>query len=242
MRFPGSITFWSRSFEEYRLMFGLTESDLAGLILGCGDGLASFNAEATALGHRVISCDPTYAYSATVFEGRVEACYDVVISQVKENIEKYIWGYFRDPDHLGQCRRAAMKKFLADFDLGKQAGRYVTASLPELPFKDGQFSLALVSHLLFLYSNQFDCDFHVAAFEELLRVAGEVRVFPLFGLDRHRSPHVGPILDHLDIQHRLHLERVGFEVEVVSVEYEFQKVDDHTGNRMMRVLRRSAPG
>jgi hypothetical protein len=67
MRFPGIITFWSRSFEEYRLIFGLTESDLCRLILGCGDGPASFNAEATALGHRVISCDPTYAYSATVF-------------------------------------------------------------------------------------------------------------------------------------------------------------------------------
>jgi hypothetical protein len=232
MSFSGTTSFWSRSFEEYRLIFGLTESDLAGSILGCADGPASFNAEATAFGHRVISCDPTYAYSAIEFERRVEACYDVVISQVKENIEKYIWGYFRDPDHLAQCRLAAMRKFLADFDLGKQAGRYVTASLPELPFKDGQFSLALVSHLLFLYSNQFDCDFHVAAFEELLRVAGEVRVFPLLGLDRHRSPHVGPVLDHL--------ERVGFEVEVVSVEFEFQKVDDHTGNRMMRVLRRPA--
>jgi hypothetical protein len=156
----------------------------------------------------------------------------VVISQVKENIEKYIWSYFRDPGHLGQCRLAAMRKFLADFDLGKQLGRYVTASLPELPFKDGQFSLALVSHLLFLYSNQFDVDFHIAAFEELLRVAGEVRVFPLLGLDRHQSPHVGPVLDHL--------EQVGFEVEVGSVEYDFQKADDHTGNRMMRVLRRPA--
>ena len=123
MTFPGMIPFWSRSFQEYRLIFGLSESDLAGMILGCADGPASFNAEATALGHRVISCDPTYAYSATEFERRAHACYDVVISQVKENIEKYSWGYFRDPDHLGQCRRAAMRKFLADFDLGKQAGR-----------------------------------------------------------------------------------------------------------------------
>jgi hypothetical protein len=229
MTFPGNIPFWSRSFEEYRLIFGLTEADLVGLILGCGDGPASFNAEATALGHRVISCDPTYAYSATEMERRVEQCYDTVISQVKENIDKYVWSYFRDPDHLGQYRLAAMRKFLADFDRGKQAGRYVTASLPELPFKDGQFSLALVSHLLFLYSNQFDCDFHVAAFEELMRVAHEVRVFPLLGLDRKWSPHVGPV--------REHLERNGFEVAVVATDYEFQKAEDHAGNRMMRVQR-----
>ena len=82
MSFSGMTSFWSRSFEEYRLIFGLTETDLAGLILGCADGPASFNAEATASGHRVISCDPTYAYSATEIERRVEACYDVVMSQV----------------------------------------------------------------------------------------------------------------------------------------------------------------
>lgn len=229
MTFPGATTFWSRSFEEYRLIFSLTDTDLAGLILGCADGPASFNAEATASGHRVISCDPTYACSVTEFERRAEACYDVVISQVKRNIDKYNWSYFRDPDHLGQYRRAAMRKFLADFDLGKQAGRYVTASLPELPFEDGQFSLALVSHLLFLYSDQFDYEFHVAAVEELLRVAREVRVFPLLDLNRCWSPHVGPI--------REHLERAVFQVEVVAVEYEFQKAPDHAGNRMLRVQR-----
>jgi hypothetical protein len=234
LSFSGTTSFWSRSFEEYRLIFGLTESDLAGLILGCADGPASFNAEATALGHRVITCDPTYGYSANEFERRGEACYDLVLSQVMENIEKYIWGYFRDPDHLGQCRRAAMRRFLADFDLGKRVGRYVTASLPELPFKDGQFSLALVSHLLFLYSDEFDCEFHIAAFEELLRVASEVRVFPLTTLDRRRSPHVAPILDHLA--------RIGFEVELVPVEFEFQKVDDNGGNRMVRVHRRPNRG
>lgn len=232
MNFPGETTFWSRSFEEYRIVFGLSESDLAGWVLGCADGPASFNAEGTALGHRIISCDPTYAYSSKVFEQRFETCYDTVLSQVKENIGKYNWGYFRDPDHLGQCRLAAMKKFLADFDLGKQAGRYVTASLPELPFKDGQFSLALVAHLLFLHSNQFDLNFHVSAFEELLRVAGEVRVFPLLSLDRHWSPFVSPIVEHL--------QRTGFKVEILSVEYEFQMADDHAGNRMMRVLRHPA--
>ena len=230
MSFPGMVTFWSRSFEEYRLIFGLTESDLAGLILGCGDGPASFNAEATALGHRVISCDPTYACSATEFDRRAEACYDVVIAQVRKNIDKYLWSYFRNPEHMGQCRRAAMRKFLADFEQGKQAGRYVTASLPELPFKDGQFSLALVSHFLFLYSDQFDCDFHVAAALELLRVAREVRIFPLLDLNRQWSPHVRMVSEYL--------ERNGFEVRVVPTDYEFQKADDHAGNRMMQIQRR----
>jgi hypothetical protein len=220
---------WGRSFEEYTRMFSLTGEDLAGTILGCGDGPASFNAEATALGHRVVSCDPIYAFSAGEIERRVGECHDTVISQVKQNPDCFLWNYFRDPDHLGECRLASMKRFLADFEKGKQEGRYVAALLPTLPFADHQFSLALVSHLLFLYSEQLDLDFHSAAFEELLRLAHEIRVFPLLDLERQWSPHVNPV--------QKHLERAGFEVEVVAVQYEFQRADDHAGNRMMRVRR-----
>jgi hypothetical protein len=159
----------------------------------------------------------------------VAACYDTVISQVKANLSGFEWDRFHDPDHLGECRLAAMGRFLADFEKGKRHGRYIAAALPKLPFKDRQFSLALVSHLLFLYSEKFDGDFHIAAFEELLRVAGEVRVFPLLGLDRRWSPHVGPVINHLT--------RAGFVAEVTAVEYEFQRADDYAGNRRMRVRR-----
>ncbi|WP_216593342.1 hypothetical protein [Cyanobium gracile] len=41
---------WGRSFEEYVAMFSLADSDLAGRILGCGDGPAGFNAEASRQG------------------------------------------------------------------------------------------------------------------------------------------------------------------------------------------------
>ncbi len=220
---------WGRSFEEYRRMFALTGDDLGGHLLGCGDGPASFNAEATALGHRVVSCDPLYAFSAAEIERRVGACYDTVLSQVKRDADGFVWAHFRDPDHLGECRLAAMRRFLADFERGRPEGRYVAAGLPALPFADSRFSLALVSHLLFLYSEQLDLGFHLAAFEDLLRVAGEVRVFPLLDLDRRWSPHVGPV--------REHLERGGYRVEVLAVEYEFQRAEDHAGNRMLRVLR-----
>jgi hypothetical protein len=223
---------WGRSFEEYRRMFALTEDDLAGTILGSGDGPASFNAEATALGHTVVSCDPIYAFFAAEIARRIEQCYDTVIAQVKQNSDAFVWTHFRDPDHLGECRLAAMRRFLADFEAGKREGRYVVASLPQLPFENGRFSLALVSHLLFLYSTHFTLDFHIAAALELLRVADELRIFPLLGLDRLWSPHVQPV--------RAHLLRAGFRVEIVAVEYEFQRAEDHAGNRMMRIRRNAA--
>ena len=220
---------WGRSFEEYRRMFALTEGDLDGTVLGCGDGPASFNVEATSLGHTVVSCDPIYAFSAAEIARRIEQCYDTVIAQVKQNPDGFVWTHFRDPDHLGQCRLAAMRTFLADFETGKQKGRYVVASLPTLPFEKGRFSLALASHLLFLYSTHLTLDFHIAAILELLRVAEELRIYPLLGLDRQWSPHVSPV--------RGHLLRAGFRVEIVAVEYEFQRAEDHAGNRMMRIRR-----
>jgi hypothetical protein len=220
---------WGRSLDEYRRMFELTEDDFAGSILGCGDGPAGFNAEATALGYRVISCDPIYSLSAREIETRIGACYDGVIAQVKQNPDAFVWTTFRDPDHLGECRLNAMKTFLADYDRGKQEGRYLTASLPRLPFPAGHFSLALVSHLLFLYSSQLSLDFHIAAASELLRVAGELRVFPLLTLDRQWSPHVEPVC--------VHLQQAGFEVQIAAMGYEFQKAEQHAGNRMLRVRR-----
>ncbi|HKH12276.1 MAG TPA: hypothetical protein VKA73_14135 [Rubrobacter sp.] len=49
---------WGRSLDEYARMFALTPEDLRGRILDCAAGPASFNAEATAAGHRISSCDP----------------------------------------------------------------------------------------------------------------------------------------------------------------------------------------
>ena len=72
-----------------------------------------------------------------------------------------------------------MEVFLRDFERGKTEGRYLPQELPKLPFADGEFDLALCSHLLFTYSGQLSADFHAQAVMEMCRVAKEVRIFPL---------------------------------------------------------------
>jgi hypothetical protein len=220
---------WGRSFEEYRRMFALAGDDLAGRILGCGDGPASFNAEATEAGHAVVSCDPIYAFRAEEIRRRVEETYDTIVTQVKLHPERFVWGFFRDADDLGRHRLAAMHRFLDDYDRGRGQGRYVVASLPRLPFADGAFRMALVSHLLFLYSEHLDASFHIESILELVRVAGEVRIFPLLTLDRRRSPHIDMV--------RSALEEAGHTAEIIAVPYEFQQAEDHAGSRMLRVYR-----
>ncbi len=220
---------WGRSFDEYYHLFALTDKDLAGRILGCGDGPASFNAEARPNGHAVVSCDPIYAFSADQIERRVQACYEDLLNQVRRHVDRFVWSRFRGPDHLGQCRLEAMRRFLADFEQGNREGRYVAAGLPELPFDNGQFDLALVSHLLFLYSEQFSFDFHIAAVRELLRVAKEVRIFPLLSLEVKRSPYVDSLRELLLSE--------GHIAEICPVPYEFQR----GGNEMLRLRNERSP-
>src|SRR5690348_10069610 len=188
---------WGRSFDEYRLMFDLGDRELAQTILGCGDGPASFNAELTRRGGRVISCDPIYIFEGSQIRSRFEAGAEVILSQVRRHPHNYVWTYHRDPDDLLRNRQAALDAFLADYPAGLLQGRYVVGALPALPFGDDQFDLALCSHLLFLYSELLPLQFHVASVEELCRVAHEVRIFPLTGLDCELSPHLQAVIGYV---------------------------------------------
>ena len=212
---------WGRSFDEYRRMFALTDDDLLGEILGVGDGPASFNAEATALGHYVTSADPIYAFSADEIRSRVHATYDIVLTQARAQAHRFVWTDFATPDALGAARLAAMNRFLADYDRGRREHRYLPASLPTLPFGSGQFNICLCSHLLFLYSRHLDLAFHVKSIKNMLHVANEVRIFPLLDLDGAPSPHVQPVMDAL--------RQGGWEPQIRTVPYEFQR----GGNQMM---------
>ena len=209
---------WGRSFDEYRHMFSLTDADLGRRIIGCGDGPASFNAEATRRGGHVISCDPLYQFDSAAIQQRITATYDEIVDQTRQNENEFVWDTISTVDELGRIRMRAMQDFLADYDEGRAAGRYVPAALPALPFSDGQFELALCSHFLFLYSSQLGAALHIAALLEMCRVATDVRVFPLLALSGHRSPFVDACARQL--------RAAGCAVDIRRVDYEFQRGAD----------------
>ena len=216
---------WGRTLDEYEAMFSLSPQDKAGRVLGCADGPASFNAEMTQQGHRVVSVDPLYAFAPEAIAQRGRETFDLVLDQVRRNRQDFVWDRMGSPEALGQLRMEAMHRFLEDFPLGKAEGRYIDASLPDLPLADGSFDLALCSHFLFLYSQQFDLEFHVQAMQEMLRVAREVRVFPLRQLGGAPSPHVQGVAAAC--------REAGMQAELVVVDYEFMR----DGNQMLKVVR-----
>lgn len=131
------------------------------------------------------------------------------------------------PDDLRNHRIEALDRFTSDFEQGKKEGRYITGELPALQFQDGAFNIALCSHLLFLYSEHYDYNFHKASVYEMLRVSEEVRIFPLLDLMLRRSPYIGPLIKEL--------ERDGYKVKIKKVPYEIQR----GGNEMMWVFKTS---
>lgn len=216
-----------RSLDEYRRMFALSENDLDRSIMGVGDGTASFNAEMHALGNRVVSIDPLFAFGAGDIEKQFYAVVDDIIDQVKATPDDWEWSYHRSPEQLKEHRMMVLRRFLADYGRGTAEGRYVAGELPRLTMRDGQFELALCSHFLFLYSDHFTYDFHRDAILDMLRVAHEVRIFPLLTLMLKSSPYVKPLMKELTSH--------GFHLSVERVNYELQK----GGNEMLRIRTRS---
>jgi hypothetical protein len=212
---------WGRSYDEYVSMFGLTNAELALRILGCGDGPAAFNSVLSKCGGHIVSVDPLYAFNAEQIRSRISETFGAVMTQMRDNQGEYIWDVLSSVEHLGSLRISAMETFFADFNTGKQEGRYISGELPSLPFENGEFDLALSSHFLFLYSAHLSAEFHLQALLEMLRVSFEVRVFPLLTLEGALSPHLPFVKEHLAIH--------GFMVEVQRVSYEFQR----GGNEML---------
>ncbi len=217
---------FGRSLNEYQSLFDLSEGDLSRKILGVSDGPASFNAEMTQLGNRVVSIDPLYSFTAQEIERKFYEVVDGIIEQVKATPSDWVWTYHKSREDLRQNRIRALHTFLADYQKGKAQARYIIGELPYLAGSfDEVFDFALCSHFLFLYSEQFGLNFHLSAILEMLRVATEVRVFPLLTLSGARSAHVDPVVHGLIGR--------GYNVEIRQVDYELQR----GGNEMLRVSR-----
>jgi hypothetical protein len=171
-----------------------------------------------ARGHRVVSANPLYRTNAAAIAAAVEAARPKLRAGLERARHRVVWRRHASPEALEAERMAVLARFLADWPDGRRDGRYVAAALPRLPFAAGAFALALSSHFLSTYSDHLGEAFHVDAVAELLRVAAEVRIFPLLDLNGRPSRHLRAVMGALD--------RLGAAWAVRKVAYEFQRGRD----------------
>lgn len=216
---------WGRNLDEYKSMFNLTVSDLDKHIISFGDGPASFNFEMTSLKKNVVSIDPVYRFSADELQLKIKETKDIVIDQTKNNLENFVWTKIKNIHELEKIRLSAMDNFLQDFEIGKTENRYVNHEMPyKTNFEDLTFDLGLSSHFLILYS-QLGLEFHISSITEMLRIAKEIRIFPVLNLDAKKSELLDNLVKHFE---------TSFRVDIEKVDYEFQK----KGNEMLTMKRR----
>lgn len=190
-----------RSFEEYRAMFQLTETNWnKGPVLDVAGGASSFVAELNAMGIAAFAADPFY-------EGETEAIIaagfkEIEVSSAKlENIAgNYDWSYYGSPKQHRRLRENSLARFAADFRKADAGSRYYAASLPNLPFETDAFELVVCSHFLFLYADTFGKAFHADALAELIRVlrpGGELRIYPIITLKWEECSFLSEVLREL---------------------------------------------
>jgi hypothetical protein len=218
----GEYLISARSYEEYQAMFALTDNDIAGAILDCPGGGSSFTARANADGATAIATDPVYATPRESLAEHVISETDRGSAHTAAGSDRYVWDFYGDLAGHARIRRESAALFARD--LLANPNRYVPASLPKLPFADGQFDLVLSSHFFFTYADRLDAEFHRNALRELYRVSrGEVRVFPLLEQGGRAVP---ALLDELRTG-------LGIPYSIRRVDYEFQR----GGNEMLVLAR-----
>jgi hypothetical protein len=195
-----------RSFDEYIKIFDLDENDLSDKkILDIAGGFSSFTAEANLKEIDTIALDKIYFFDEPKLKEIVKDGINKIASLVNTS---HKFDYFKDFDDLLQSRKVVANLFLYDFT--QNMDRYIGSNLPNINFKLKSFDIALISHLLFLYDDSFDLEFHKKVIKNALRVSKEVRIFPLVNLKCEKSQFLETILSE-------------FDCEIKKVDYEFLK-------------------
>ena len=225
-RLPGIVP-WGRTAKEYEQFFRLQDLVPGARLLDCGGGPSSFASEYRERGFWAVSADPLFASSASAIEESFAQAIDIMMSGLERAKHRFVWDYYPTPEVVLELRKAAVTRVLGDLRRTPPATSYVAASLPQLPFADGSFDIALCSHLLFLYSEDLSVQFHCESLRELLRVAREVQVFPLLDMHGDHSCHLPAVVQSLQND---------FWVESVAIDFQFQKGAD----QVLRIRRHPA--
>ena len=209
-----TIKFFGRTLADYEQFFHFNADDYRdATILDVAAGSSSFTAEACALGLNVMAVDPVYSRNRAGVEAIARMDFAETMRAVRQDSASFALRGMDGIEALEAQRLRALRRFLADYEMGRAQGRYRHGSLPRLPFPSRSFDSVFCGHFLFLYSGFLGHAFHEAALIELMRVARhEVRLYPLVPLE-------GVLSFSLEETEALAAQE-GFEARRISLDYE----------------------
>lgn len=207
-----NIVITGRTFKEYSAFFDLTLEDLKGKkVLDCPSGASSFVATSNKNVIKAKGVDILYNFDRESLERQGAKSIDIIYKDTSW-MDVYKMDFYKTKENHRFHRESALKEFVSDYN----SQDYIFAELPKLPFEDDSFDILLSSHLLFVYDDRLEYEFHKNSILEMLRVAKEVRIFPLVDFKNSRvkeeknfSPFVYDILEE-------------FYCEIIETDFEFQ--------------------
>ncbi len=222
------VSFFGRPYQELLRCFGLVEPELRGkTVLECPSGPSSFVAEASRRGIECVGVDPLFYRCPQALGKLAFSDFAEMFAMIREKADRFAQGTYSSIEEAERVRRAGLMTFLDDYASGIAAGRYRQGSLPNLGFADRSFDVALCAHLLFVYSESLDLDFHLQAVAELCRVARqEVRIHPIVDGSNRRCSFLEQVIERAEF--------AGFSARIIAVDHEFFR-----GTSETLLLRRS---
>ena len=184
-------------------------------VLDCPGGPSSLTHRLRKLGAKPTALDPMYPLSAPS-ESDLDRLRDLADRDMRIVRDKVAAATKKPVDFeklMVVQRLQALDPFLEDIE--KHPESYVKGSLPSLPFENDSFDVACCGHLLFAYSppphgvllgSRMDLEWHRRAVLELLRVAKDVRIYPINSFEMHvfeerrefeLHPYVNPLIRSL---------------------------------------------
>lgn len=188
------------SVDDYKKMFDLSDDDLNRNILDYRSGANVFCQEIynqnKSEASIIKACDPIYQMNITDLKKLAKASIDKLNQEYKANKSKFTLNT-ADFEKFIEQRINNINIFFSEFEVNKNNNLYTLDSLPSLSFEDEKFDLALVNYYFFSYSEILGLDYIVAGLKELIRVANEVRIFPLVNHSGEYSDAVPMVLGKL---------------------------------------------
>lgn len=206
-----------RSYQEYKEMFMLKEGLLRnGRILDIASGASSLTAELNQKGYEAIAVDPLYTLTSEEIYDLGKKGIKIASQKLSQNENLFIWDNYKSLKHHDEIRERSLNQFIESYREDNNKEKYISATLPFLPFDNDTFSLVFCNHFLFLYREQFDYKFHLDAINEMIRITqkgGSILIYPLVDFKDGIYLHLNKLIDDIS--------EIGINIKINKTEFRF---------------------